>query len=72
MDFADLKYIVQPLIDSLDHQNLNDIPGLENSTSELLAKYLWDRIQPALPGLPSLQAVVVWESDTSRCIYRGN
>ena len=68
MDYADLKRVVGPLIDSLDHQNLNDIPGLENSTSELLAKYLWDRILPSLPGL---QAVVVWESDTSRCIYRG-
>lgn len=68
MDFADLKRVVQPLIDSLDHQNLNDIPGLANSTSELLAKYLWDRIVSSLPGL---QAVVVWESDTSRCIYRG-
>ncbi|MBN1942104.1 MAG: 6-carboxytetrahydropterin synthase QueD [Phycisphaerae bacterium] len=71
MDFGDLKRIVQPLIDSLDHQNLNDIPGLENSTSELLAKFLWDRITPSLPGPASLQAVVVWESDTSRCMYRG-
>lgn len=71
MDFADLKRVVQPLIDSLDHQNLNDIPGLENSTSELLAKFLWDNIAPNLPGPSSLQAVVVWESDTSRCIYRG-
>ncbi|MBN1555391.1 MAG: 6-carboxytetrahydropterin synthase QueD [Phycisphaerae bacterium] len=68
MDFGDLKRVVEPLIDSLDHRNLNDIPGLENSTSEMLAKYLWDRIVPDLPGL---RAVVVWESDTSRCLYRG-
>ena len=68
MDFGDLKAIVGPVIDSLDHSSLNDIPGLEISTSEMLAKYLWDRLRPALP---LLAAVTVWESDSSRCIYRG-
>ncbi len=67
-DFGDLKAIVQPILDTLDHQHLNDVPGLENSTSERLAKYLWDRIQPRLP---ILSAVTVWESETSRCVYRG-
>ena len=69
MDYNELKRAVQAVIDSLDHRNLNEIPGLENSTSEMLAKYLWDKIAPALPNL---SAVVVWESDSSRCIYRGN
>lgn len=69
MDFGDLKQIVSPLIDELDHSNLNDVPGLENSTAELLARYLWDRIAPKLPAL---SAVVVWESENSRCIYRGD
>lgn len=68
MDFGDLRKIVNPLIDELDHHHLNDIPGLENSTAEGLAKFLWDRIAP---DLTLLSAVVVWESDTSRCIYRG-
>jgi 6-pyruvoyltetrahydropterin/6-carboxytetrahydropterin synthase len=68
MDFGDLKTAVQPIIDSLDHQNLNELPGLENSTAELLAKYIWDRIQP---NLPLLSAVAVWESDSAQCIYRG-
>jgi 6-pyruvoyltetrahydropterin/6-carboxytetrahydropterin synthase len=68
MDFGDLQQIVNPLIDELDHSNLNDVPGLENSTAEGLAQFLWDRIAP---GLSLLSAVVVWESDKSRCIYRG-
>lgn len=68
MDFAAVKKTVEPLIDSLDHRCLDEIPGLGNSTSELLAKYLWDRLAPALPGL---SAVTIWESDTSRCVYRG-
>ena len=68
IDFGMLKDIVQPVIDSLDHSNLNEVKGLENTTSEMLAKYLWDRIKTALP---MLSAITVWESSTSRCIYRG-
>ena len=68
MDFSDLKSIVAPHIDALDHGNLNEVPGLGNSTSEMIARYLWDKIKP---DLHALSAVTVWESDTARCIYRG-
>ena len=68
IDFGHIKRIVEPILDELDHRCLNDIPGLENSTSELLGKYLWDRIRPQLP---TLSAVTVWESDSSRCVCRG-
>jgi 6-pyruvoyltetrahydropterin/6-carboxytetrahydropterin synthase len=68
IDFGMLKDIVQPVIDRLDHCNLNDVEGLEHTTSEMLAKYLWDRIKTALP---MLSAITVWESSTSRCTYRG-
>lgn len=69
MDFGEIKQAVSPVIDELDHRYLNDLPGLENCTSELIARYLWQRIKPSLP---ELSAVVVWESDASRCIYRGS
>ena len=68
MDYDQLKKVVQPVIDTLDHSSLNEIPGLENPTSELLAAYIWNQVESALPGL---SAVTVWESDRSRCIYRG-
>ena len=68
MDFGEIVAAVRPVIERLDHRVLNEIPGLENSTSELIAKYLWDRIAPAVKGLT---AVTVHESDTSRCVYRG-
>ena len=68
MDFADLKDAVQPTIDALDHRNLNDVEGLENPTSEMIAMWIWDRIAPALPGLT---AVTVRETCTSACTYRG-
>jgi 6-pyruvoyltetrahydropterin/6-carboxytetrahydropterin synthase len=67
-DFADLSCVVRPLIDCLDHYYLNDIEGLDNPTSEVLARWIWDRVQPALP---ELSQVVVQETCTSGCIYRG-
>jgi len=68
MDFGNIKDVVSPVLKELDHRYLNDIPGLANCTSELIAVYLWNRIRPALP---QLWAIAVWESDSSRCIYTG-
>ena len=68
MDFGDLKRVVAAVLDGLDHRLLGDIEGLANSTSEMIAKYIWDRVKPALP---LLAAVTVWESETNRCVYRG-
>jgi 6-pyruvoyltetrahydropterin/6-carboxytetrahydropterin synthase len=68
MDFDAIGSAVEPVIDTLDHRLLNEVEGLKNSTAEMIARYIWDRVQGKLPGL---SAVVVWESDRSRCIYRG-
>jgi 6-pyruvoyltetrahydropterin/6-carboxytetrahydropterin synthase len=68
MDFADIKSRFQSLHDILDHNFLNDVPGLENPTSENLAKWLWQKLKPQLD---QLSAVIVRETCTSGCIYRG-
>jgi 6-pyruvoyltetrahydropterin/6-carboxytetrahydropterin synthase len=68
MDFGRIKQAVAPVIDRLDHSMLNQVEGLDNSTSERIAEYLWSQIQPQLE---LLSAITVWESDNSRCIYRG-
>ena len=68
MDFSEVKAAFAPLHDQLDHQYLNDIPGLENPTSERLAAWIWDRLQASLP---QLSEVVVHETCTSGCRYRG-
>lgn len=67
-DFADLKLAFQPLFDVLDHNYLNEIPGLENPTSENLAHWIWVRLATNLPGLLE---VTVHETCTSRCTFRG-
>ena len=68
MDFGDIKAAFKPLYERLDHHYLNDIPGLDNPTSENLAIWIWDQLKPALP---LLGAVVVHETCTSGCRYTG-
>lgn len=48
MDYSELKSIIQPIIDTLDHYYLNDIEGLENPTSENIASWLAQKIAPRL------------------------
>lgn len=66
IDFADIKKVFKPVLDKLDHRVLNDIPGLENPTSEILAEWIWDRVTTDLPGLESVE---VRETCTSGCIF---
>jgi len=68
IDFGDIKAAFQPLEEELDHHYLNEVPGLDNPTSENIAIWIWDRLAPALPGLSK---VVVRETCTSGCVYEG-
>ena len=69
MDYADMKEIFQPIYDQLDHHCLNDVPGLENPTSENIARWIWNELRPCLP---LLNAVEVAETCNARCVYRGD
>jgi 6-pyruvoyltetrahydropterin/6-carboxytetrahydropterin synthase len=69
MDFGDISAACNPLRDVLDHRFLNqDVPGLENPTSEVICGWIWGRLKPVLPGL---SAVILRETCTARCVYRG-
>ena len=68
MDFAQIKAAFVGLHDQLDHRYLNEIAGLENPTSENLAVWIWDRLCARLP----LSAIVVRETCTVGCVYRGS
>ena len=69
IDFADIADVFEPIWKQLDHFHLNEITGLENPTSENIAKWIWDRLQPKLP---QLTAIEVAETCTARCVYRGD
>lgn len=68
MDYADISAAFNPLWRQLDHYYLNEITGLENPTSENVAVWIWERLKPALPLLTE---IVVAETCTARCVYRG-
>jgi len=68
MDFAELKSAFQETYDRLDHHCLNDIAGLENPTSENLARWIWQQMKPLVP---LLSKVVIHETCTSGCTYEG-
>lgn len=68
VDYGDIKAAANPIVKELDHYLLNEIKGLENPTSEMIAKWLFDRIKKELP---MLSAVIVYETCTSSCEYRG-
>jgi 6-pyruvoyltetrahydropterin/6-carboxytetrahydropterin synthase len=68
LDFAELSAAFKPVHAVLDHNYLNEIPGLENPTSEVLARWIWERLIDTLPGL---REIVVHETCTSGCSYRG-
>lgn len=68
MDFGEIKQRFAPIYDMLDHHYLNDVPGLENPTSEVVARWIWQRLKPSLPELAK---VIVHETCTSGAIYQG-
>lgn len=68
MDFADIKAAWKPLEQQLDHQVLNNIPGMTNTTAEELAMWIYHQLKPALP---LLSRVELFETPTSGVIYRG-
>lgn len=67
LDFAEVKRAIRPVHDALDHRYLNEIAGLENPTSEVLARWIWRALASHLP----LSAVEVRETCTTGCVYRG-
>lgn len=69
MDYADITDAFKPLGEKLDHRYLNEVSGLENPTSENIAIWIWNRLKPVLPLLTE---VVVAETCTARCVYRGD
>jgi 6-pyruvoyltetrahydropterin/6-carboxytetrahydropterin synthase len=68
MDYADIGNAFKPLWEQLDHRYLNEVAGLENPTSENIALWIWNRLHSRLPGL---KEVVVAETCTAACVYRG-
>jgi 6-pyruvoyltetrahydropterin/6-carboxytetrahydropterin synthase len=68
IDYGDIKAAAEPIVRRLDHYYLNEISGLSNPTSENLARWIYDHLKAALPDL---SAIIVHETCTASCEYRG-
>jgi 6-pyruvoyltetrahydropterin/6-carboxytetrahydropterin synthase len=68
VDFAELDAAFSPIHAQLDHHYLNDIPGLENPTTERMAQWIWQQLKPRLPGLIK---IIIQETQQSGCVYSG-
>lgn len=69
VDFSEIKKAFKPIWERLDHHYLNDIEGLENPTSEQLAKWIWKELKPKLA---MLHRIDIRETCTSGCSYYGD
>jgi len=67
-DHALISAAMRPLVELLDHGYLNEIPGLENPTIELMGDWFWRKLAPQLSGLCE---IVIRETPNARCIYHG-
>lgn len=68
MNFEDIEEVVnKKVIDTLDHQYLNDI--IDNPTAENIVVWIWDALRDSLPSLKELK---LWETTGSYVSYSGN
>ena len=71
LDFGEIKDYMNPLLDKyLDHYYLNETLGLDNPTSEAVARWIYEKLE--ILGLPGLDGVEIRETCTSGCLYRKN
>ena len=73
VDFIDLREAVRKIADRLDHQFLNEIAPFDqiNPSAENIALHFCRELEPSVNrGGARLQAVTVWETDTSFATYR--
>lgn len=68
LNYDELDELWAPLHSALNYRCLNDIPGLENPTSERFSSWLWERLKPSCP---SLSAITVFETGSCGAIYDG-
>jgi 6-pyruvoyltetrahydropterin/6-carboxytetrahydropterin synthase len=68
VDYGEVGAACDPIVQQLDHYYLNEIDGLSNPTAENIARWIWQRVKPKLPLLTE---IVLRETCTTACVYRG-
>ena len=65
-DYHEISSLMKPLLEQLDHKVLNEVEGLKNPTSELLAVWIYDRARKVIP---ELTRVTIKETALTECSY---
>ncbi|HZQ19843.1 MAG TPA: 6-carboxytetrahydropterin synthase QueD [Terriglobales bacterium] len=75
LDFKDLREVIRPVIDRLDHQMINDVDPFKqlNPSAENLAKYFFDEtnlgLKKSTNGRVHVKDVTVFETDSTTAKY---
>ena len=75
LDFKELKQVMKPVIERLDHQMINEVEPFTtiNPSAENLAKYFFDETNRSLSrttdGRVSVKDVTIYETDTTTATY---
>jgi 6-pyruvoyltetrahydropterin/6-carboxytetrahydropterin synthase len=75
LDFRDLKQVMRPVIDRIDHQMLNDLKPFDtiNPSAENLAKFFYDETNLQLAemtgGRVRVKDCTIYETDTTTATY---
>ena len=73
IDFAELKKILNEVLEEFDHKYINELPYFvkNNPTSENIASYIYDKISEKIVDEEILICSVgVWETENSNATYR--
>jgi 6-pyruvoyltetrahydropterin/6-carboxytetrahydropterin synthase len=73
MDFVEIRRTIKGLVERLDHHFLNDLAPFDklNPSAENIAKYFFDEMDPQIKSRGQcVQAVTIWETDTTSATYR--
>ena len=71
LDFNKAKRLLEKILKELDHKELNKINFFKknNPTSELIAKFIFERLKKLIKNEVNLEKVSVWETPTSCASY---
>lgn len=75
LDFKQLKHVMRPVVDRLDHQMINDIEPFTqlNPSAENLARYFFDETNAQLrdmtQGRVHVKDCTIYETDTTTATY---
>lgn len=54
-DLWKIETLINETVKPLDHAMLNDVPGLEQPALEQIALWIFERLEPKLPGLSCVE-----------------